>query len=217
MKTLLITIVVLALFSGCISGEEAPDVTTPDITAAPIPTLTPTPTPSPTETAPSETPVTNLEDKVQGFDGNSHAQSYENKSVAVEVDYRKYVDWFRNHNLFIRSYTPLEYVCGQYTVDMINDSKEAGFNAYFAAVTFTDGSGHALVSFKSTYAGMPSSWYFFEPQNNKLMTPETIEQVLNRAMGKKVEEVNIYGYFDDAGDTDPTSWRFAYPLYNRKY
>ncbi|MBE0522507.1 MAG: hypothetical protein IBX39_09625 [Candidatus Methanoperedenaceae archaeon] len=90
------------------------------------------------------------------------------------------------------------------------------FNAYFAAVTFTDGSGHALVSFKSSSPGF-TSWYFFEPQNNKLMTPETIEQVLNRAMGKKVSEVNIYGYFDDAGDNDPASWRFAYPLYIRKY
>lgn len=215
MKKLLLSIVVLALFSGCISGEDVPVTTAPGITSTPIPTLTPPP--SQTETAASETPVTYLEDEVPGFDGNEHAQSYENKSVAVEVDYRKYVDWFRNHNLFIRSYTPLEYVCGQYTVDMINDSLDAGFNAYFAAVTFTDGSGHALVSFKSTYAGMPSSWYFFEPQTNNLITPEGLDQELNRAMGKKVSEVNIYGYYDDAGDTDPTTWRFAYPLYNRKY
>ena len=216
MKIFFPIIVVIVLFSGCVSFEETPTVkVNPYITPTPTPTATPTPLP--TETAPSDTPIVHTEETVQEFDENSHAQSYEDKSVAVEVNYRDYVDWFSNHNINIRSYTPLEYVCGQYTTDMLDDSTEAGFNAYYAAVTFKDGSGHALVSFKSTYAGMPSSWYFFEPQTNKLMTPETIDQSLNRVMGKKVEEVNIYGYYDDAGDTDPTTWRFMYPLYNKKY
>lgn len=134
----------------------------------------------------------------------------------MEVNYREYVDWFKNHNLNIRAYTPDEYVCGQYTVDMINDSEKAGFRAYFAAVTFTDGTGHALVSFKSTVFDH-SSWYFFEPQNNNQMTPETLPKALNRNLGKTVKEVNIYGYFDDAGDKDPSTWRFYYPLYNKKY
>lgn len=121
-----------------------------------------------------------------------------------------------NHNLNIRVYTPEEYVCGQYTVDMINDSEKAGYKVYFAAIGFSDGTGHALLSFKSTVFGT-SSWYFFEPQTNNLMTQETLAQELNRDMGKKVIEVNIYGYFDDAGDSDPATWRFAYPLYNKKY
>ena len=214
MKIFFPIIVIFALFSGCVSFEETPAGTvTPDITSTPIPIITPTP--SPTETAPSGTPVVHTQEEVP-LDEDSHAQSYEDKSVAVEVNYREYVDWFKNHNLFIRAYTPLEYVCGQYTTDMIDDSVEAGFNAYYGAVIFKDGTGHALVSFKSSSPGF-TSWYFFEPQTNKLMTPESLGGDLNRAMGKKVDKVNIYGYYDDAGDTDPTSWIFAYSLYNRTY
>ena len=186
----------------------------PRITSTPTPTAPPTP--SPTETTPSVTPIVHIEEEVAEFDENSHAQSYEDKSVAVEVNYRDYVDWFRNHNLNIRSYTPFEYVCGQYTTDMIDDSIEEGFDVYYAAVTFKDGTGHAIVSFKSSSPGF-TSWYFFEPQTNNLITPEGLDQELNRAMGKKVDEVNIYGYYDDAGDTDPTTWRFMYRLYNKKY
>lgn len=69
------------------------------------------------------------------------------------------VEVFMAYNLNIRGYTPDEYVCGQYTVDMINASKKAGFKAYFGAIRFSDGTG----------------------------------------------------------DKDPTTWRFAYPLYNKKY
>jgi hypothetical protein len=94
--------------------------------------------------------------------------------------------------------------------------EKAGYKAYFAAVRFSDGTGHAIVSFKSTVTGF-TSWYFFEPQTNNLLTPETLQQELGKNMGKQVTEVNIYGYFDDAGDKDPASWRFAYPLYNKKY
>ncbi|HEY9204325.1 MAG TPA: hypothetical protein VIO58_00255 [Candidatus Methanoperedens sp.] len=142
--------------------------------------------------------------------------TYENSSIAVEVDYRKYKDWFMNHNTNIRVYSPEEYVCGQYTADMINDSRKAGYRAYFAAVKFSDGTGHALVSFKSTFLGT-TSWYFFEPQTNDLMTPETLAWELGQGTGKTVTEVNIYGYFDDAGDKDPASWRFDNLLYNKKY
>lgn len=169
-------------------------------------------TPEPVQTTPEATAAiqgdAQLEDDVQ--------TPLENTSTAKEVDYREYVDWFRNYNLNIRAYEPEEYVCGQYTADMIEASKKAGFDAYFAAVIFTDGTGHALVSFKSTWTGF-TSWYFFEPQTNKLMTPERLGEVLNRNMGKKVKEVSIYGYFDDAEDKDPTSWRFAYPLFHREY
>ncbi|MCZ7382229.1 MAG: hypothetical protein O8C64_11755, partial [Candidatus Methanoperedens sp.] len=130
--------------------------------------------------------------------------------------YREYVDWFRNYNLNIRAYTPQEYVCGQYTADMIAASEKAGYKAYFAAVTFSDGTGHAIVSFKSTVLGF-TSWYFFEPQTNELITPETLKDMLNQNMGKDVTRVDIYGYFDDAGDKDPATWRFAYPLYSKNY
>lgn len=177
---------------------------------------------------PSTVPIVNQPadikhtETAQKFDEQSRTSlyknqtSYENKSVAVEVDYRKYVDWFRNYNLNIRAYTPEEYVCGQYTVDMINASLKAGYNAYFASVRFSDGSGHALVSFKSTTLGF-TSWYFFEPQTNKLTTQEALGQVLNKNMGKTVTDVSVYGYFDDAADKDPSTWRFAYPLYYKKY
>jgi len=84
---------------------------------------------------------------------------------------------------------------------MINASEKAGYKAYFAAVRFSDGTGHALVSFKSTFSGY-ASWYFFEPQTNDLLTPEGLAQELNKNMGKIVIEVNIYGYFDDANDND---------------
>jgi hypothetical protein len=140
----------------------------------------------------------------------------ENYSSAMEVNYREYVDWFLLNNNNIRGYTADEYVCGQYTVDMINASEKAGFKAYFGTIRFLDSTGHALVAFKSSYFGDPT-WYFFEPQTNKIMTEQTISQILQQNMGKKVSEVTVYGYYDDAGDKDPASWRFAYPLFNKKY
>lgn len=211
-------ILIFVLFAGCITTEKGLNTSkTPEIT--PSPTLSASPSPAPPMTAAVvHTPTAAIQpiEVVQKLDAKPHASLYENSSVAVEVNYREYVDWFRNYNLNIRSYTPQEYICGQYTVDMINASEKAGYKAYFAAVTFSDGSGHALVSFKSTVLGF-TSWYFFEPQTNNLITPETLGQELRNNMGKTVTEVNIYGYFDDADDKDPSSWRFAYPLFNKKY
>jgi hypothetical protein len=213
-------LLVFVLIAGCTApdGDKMAASTTHDLSPSPAPFPMPLNTPpaslAQNVSSPAATPKP--AEIIQKFNEKTHASAYENKSVAVEVNYREYVDWFMAHNLNIRIYTPAEYVCGQYTVDMINDSAKAGYKAYFAAITFTDGSGHALLSFKSTVFGY-SSWYFFEPQTNKLMSQETIEQVLNQNLGKTVAEVNVYGYFDDAGDKDPTTWRFAYPLYTKKY
>lgn len=229
-KYYILVIFIFVLFSGCITAESGVHTSNASLTtspAAPEITLTPVPSPppSPAPSAPvvtvtihTPTPTATVQPvgTPQKLDEKAHVSLYENSSVAVEVDYRKYVDWFRDYNLNIRSYTPQEYICGQYTVDMINASEKAGYKAYFAAVRFSDGTGHALVSFKSTFSGY-TSWYFFEPQTNNLLTPEGLAQELNRNMGKIVTEVNIYGYFDDANDNDPSSWRFAYPLYNKKY
>ncbi len=213
-------LLVFVLIAGCTApdGDKMAASTTPDVSSSPAPFPIPlnAPLTSPAQTASSPVAKPQPAEITQKFNEKAHASAYENKSVAVEVDYREYVDWFMAHNLNIRIYTPEEYVCGQYTVDMINDSAKAGYKAYFAAITFTDGSGHALLSFKSTVFGY-SSWYFFEPQTNKLMSQETLAQVLNQNIGKTVAEVNVYGYFDDAGDKDPTTWRFAYPLYTKKY
>ncbi len=213
-------LLVFVLIAGCTApdGDKMAASTTPDVSSSPAPFPIPlnAPSTSPAQTASSPAAKPQPAEITQKFNEKTHASAYENKSVAVEVDYREYVDWFMAHNLNIRIYTPEEYVCGQYTVDMINDSAKAGYKAYFAAITFTDGSGHALLSFKSTVFGY-SSWYFFEPQTNKLMSQETLAQVLNQNLGKTVAEVDVYGYFDDAGDKDPTTWRFAYPLHTKKY
>ena len=195
------------LLAGCIAPEpgenpEQPYFSTPALTVPVNPEITAIPvvqTTSAVEAQYKEPP-----------------KPEENHSVAIEVNYRHYVDWFLLNNNNIRYYTPDEYVCGQYTVDMINASEKAGFKAYFGAIMFSDGTGHALVSFKSTFSGY-TSWYFFEPQTNKIMTEQTINQILEQNMGKKVTEVTVYGYYDDAGDKDPATWRFAYPLYNKKY
>jgi len=211
-------ILIFVLFAGCITNDKSPDVSNaPESSLSPSPSSSPIPVPSETVIVDTPPPTATIQsvEASQKFDEKAHMSSYENKSVAVEVNYRSYVDWFRNYNVFIRAYTPEEYICGQYTADMINASEKAGYKAYFAAVRFSDGTGHALVSFKSN-AGFPS-WYFFEPQTNNLMTPETLEQEFRRKMGKEIKEVNIYGYFDDGGDKDPATWRFAYPLYNKKY
>ncbi|MEQ9730577.1 MAG: hypothetical protein ABOK23_08220 [Candidatus Methanoperedens sp.] len=209
----LLFIFIFVLFTGCITTEEGLNTST--VPQNPSPTPYPTPVPG---TIASYTPAAIVQptEVVQKVDDKPSASLYENRSNAMEVNYRAYVDWFRNHNLNIRSYTPLEYICGQYTADMINASEKAGYKAYFAAVTFSDGSGHAIVSFKSTVLGS-TSWYFFEPQTNNLMTPETLGEELDKNMGKTVVEVNIFGYFDDAGDKDPSTWRFAYPLFNKRY
>jgi len=203
-------LLIFVLFAGCITADNA------QFAPSNKPEVSLSPTPSPSPNVSVVTATVQPTGSIQKLDEKAHVSPSENKSIAVEVNYREYVDWFMNHNLNIRAYTPEEYVCGQYTVDMINDSEKAGYKAYFAAVTFSDGTGHSLVSFKSTIFGY-TSWYFFEPQTNNQMTPETLAQELNQNMGKKVTEVNIYGYFDDAGDKDPTTWRFAYPLYNKKY
>lgn len=212
-------ILIFVLVTGCITTEKGPGASkTPEIIPSPTLSASPSLTPPATATVNTPSPTASVQNTgiAQKIDEKAHASPYENKSVAVEVDYREYVDWFRNYNLNIRAYTPQEYICGQYTADMINATEKAGYRAYFAAVTFSDGSGHAIVSFKSNVSGF-TSWYFFEPQTNNLMTPETLGQELSRDMGKRVAEVNIYGYFDDAGDKDPATWRFAYPLYNKKY
>jgi hypothetical protein len=209
-KYILLFVLVFVISAGCIATNKqvAPterEATTPVMTTEVQPVITEEKL-SPKEEIIQEKIVL-PEEKLS---------SKENLSVAVEVDYRKYVDWFNTYNLNIRAYTPQEYVCGQYTVDMINASKKAGFHAYFAAVKFSDGTGHALVAFKSTRFNY-TSWYFFEPQTNDQMTTETIAQILNEKMGRTVTEVFVYGYFDDAGDKDPTTWRFAYLLYNKKF
>lgn len=211
-------LLIVMIFSGCIApGEkvvpqDAPVNPPSRLLPSPAPQSSPIPLYTSAAAQTVSSPAATIGPQIAHSDGKANG----NRSVAVEVDYRKYVDWFKNHNTNIRAYTPEEYVCGQYTVDMINDSEKDGFKAYFAAVTFSDGTGHALVSFKSTFSGY-ASWYFFEPQTNNLMTPETLAKELNKKMGKTAKEVNIYGYFDDAGDKDPTSWRFYYPLYNKEY
>jgi hypothetical protein len=205
----ILILLLVVLFSGCIGWNKA--LNEPVIIE---PSYSPTPTPFAVVQAPAPTPaikpteiIPNPEEKNANVD---------NRSVAVEVNYREYVDWFRSYNLNIRAYTPQEYICGQYTADMIAASEKAGYNAYFAAVTFSDGTGHALVSFKSTVLGF-TSWYFFEPQTNKLITPDTLKNVLHQNMGKTVTRVDVYGYFDDAEDKDPATWQFAYPLYSKNY
>ncbi len=205
-------LLIFALLAGCIAAEPGKQLENP---VSQIPESVPagnTPVISPSETSPIA--AIKPPDAIQGQYEQSVPE--ENYSEAVEVDYRKYVDWFMSYNINIRGYTPEEYVCGQYTVDMINASKKAGFKAYFGAIRFSDGTGHALVAFKSTFSGY-TSWYFFEPQTNNRMTPETIKGIFQENMGKTVTEVTVYGYFDDAGDKDPVTWRFAYPLYNKKY
>lgn len=212
MEKFLPVFIILLLLSGCITrnepGTDIPAVTTTTVLA--------TETPVVVATYPSVVDDVSQEISPSGPEEISFLSEEENLSVPVEVDYRKYVDWFKIHNFRIRAYTPEEYICGQYTVDMIKDSEEAGFKAYFASVTFTDGTGHALVSFYSNRFGT-LSWNFFEPQTNNYMSVEVLDNELNRAMGKKVKEVNIYGYFDNADDSDPSTWRFAYPLFNKKY
>ncbi len=205
----IILILLLVLFSGCIGGNKANETVM-------APSYSPTPTPLAVKTveAPVPTPAISPTEIIPKNE-EKHANA-DNRSIAAEVNYREYVDWFRNYNLNIRAYTPQEYVCGQYTADMIAASEKAGYKAYFAAVTFSDGTGHAIVSFKSTVLGF-TSWYFFEPQTNELITPETLKNELNQNMGKTVTRVDIYGYFDDAGDKDPATWRFAYPLYSKNY
>ncbi len=132
-RYLLFILILLVLFAGCIATEKKPNnsalpqIVSPPPSASPAPGLT--------------TPEATIQPTVQQLDSSSQQENY---SVAVEVNYREYVDWFRNYNLNIRAYTPNEYICGQYTADMINASAKAGYHAYFAAVTFSDGSGHAL-------------------------------------------------------------------------
>ncbi len=190
---------IFAIIAGCIAAEPVNQLENP---SPQIPESVPVG--NATVISPSETTTT------------AAVQPEENYSEAVEVDYREYVDWFMSYNINIRGYTREEYVCGQYTVDMLNASKKAGFKAYFGAVRFSDGTGHALVAFKSTFSGY-TSWYFFEPQTNNRMTPQTINGILQEKMGETVTEVTVYGYYDDGGDKDPATWRFAYPLYNQKY
>ncbi len=204
------------LLAGCISDEPVSHVREP---VPPIPASVPPPpviSQSGTTTAAAVQPSGTIPASSTIRKQYENSPPQENYSDAVEVNYREYVDWFMAYNLHIRGYTENEYVCGQYTVDMINASKHAGFKAYFGAITFSDGTGHALVAFRSTHFSY-TSWYFFEPQTNNQMNPQTIKEVLEDNMGKTVTEVRVYGYFDDAGDKDPTTWRFAYPLYDQKY
>lgn len=213
----ILEVLIFVLLAGCIAAEPVNQLENP---VSQIPESVPSGNGlviSPSETSTNAavpsvtiTPSATIQKQYE------NAQPEENYSEAVEVDYREYVDWFMSYNINIRGYTLEDYVCGQYTVDMINASKKAGFKAYFGAIRLSDGTGHALVAFKSTVSSH-TSWYFFEPQTNHRMTPETINGVLQEKMGKPVTEVTVYGYYDDAEDKDPATWQFAYPLYNQKY
>ena len=200
-------VALLALFSGCITDDKPGSNSSNMQILSSIPYSFIDPNPEIPAVSPETVEVVPEQEKTQP-DRNSQ--------VAVEVSYQNYVDWFMKNNLFIRAYIPGKYVCGQYTVDMISDSERAGYKAYFAVITYTDSTGHALVSFKSTVSGI-SSWYFIEPQTNQLITTETLAQAVSKNSGKTVTEVNIYSYFDDAGDKDPTTWRFDDLLFSRKY
>lgn len=202
----MLTVFVFMILAGCIATEPASEQQQ-TLYSAPAPTV-------PVIPEITATPVVQLTPAAK--ERYKEPPQQENYSTAKEVNYREYVDWFLLNNNNIRYYTLDEYVCGQYTVDMINASEKAGFKAYFGTIRFSDEAGHALVAFKSSYFG-ESSWYFFEPQTNKLMTSQTIKDLIQQNMGKKVTEVTVYGYYDDAGDNDQTTWRFAYPLYNQKY
>ena len=218
----ILEVFIFALLAGCIATEPVNQIegTAPQTPGYVPPGNGPVISPSKTITTvivqPSATASAIIQPSPTSQWQYQKTQPEENYSEAVEVNYREYVDWFMAYNLNIRAYTQDEYVCGQYTVDMINASKKAGFKAYFGAIRFSDGTGHALVAFKATHFSY-TSWYFFEPQTNNQMNPQTIKEVLQDKMGKTVTEVTVFGYFDDAGDKDPTTWRFAYPLYNKKY
>lgn len=203
------------MLAGCITLEPASDAQQP-LFSVPAPTVPVTPEITAIQVV-RTTPATIIQSTpALEKQYEEIPQQEENHSVAIEVNYREYVDWFLSYNLHIRGYTPDEYVCGQYTVDMLNASENAGFKAYFGAIRFSDDTGHALVAFKSSYFGDPA-WYFFEPQTNKIMTQQTIGKILQQNMGKKVTEVTVYGYYDDAGDKNAATWRFAYTLFNLKY
>ena len=210
----MLEMLIFVILAGCIVDEPGKQLDGPvphiteNVTAGNVPAISQSITN--VSVQPSFTPSATIQKQYE------KAQPEDNYSEVVEVDYRKYVDWFMSYNINIRGYTPEEYVCGQYTVDMINASRKAGYKAYFGAIRFSGGTGHALVAFKSTFSGY-TSWYFFEPQTNNRMTPETIKGILQERMGETVTEVTVYGYYDDAGDKDPATWRFAYPLYNQKY
>ncbi|VVB96364.1 Uncharacterised protein [uncultured archaeon] len=210
MRYYILFILAFILLSGCVTTDNIPSSNRTEVIQLPVPSST-TAVILPEAVVTPPWKAENIEEPGVKIPEASH-----NSSEAREVDYRKYVDWFKNHNNNIRAYSPEEYVCGQYTADMINDSKKAGYTAYFAAVKFSDGTGHALVSFKSTVLGT-TSWYFFEPQTNYQMTPETLAWELGQGLGKTVTEVDIYSYFDDAGDKDPASWRFGDILYRKIY
>lgn len=213
----MLKVLIFVLLAGCMASEPGKQENiVPQITeyvpTGNVPALSPSETITSAAVKPSSTitPSASIQNQYE------KAQPGENYSEAVEVNYREYVDWFMAYNLHIRAYTPDEYICGQYTVDMINASKKAGFKAYFGSISFSDGTGHALVAFKATHFSY-TSWYFFEPQTNNQMNPQTIKEVLQEKMGETVTEVTVYGYFDDGGDKDPATWRLDYPLYNRKY
>ncbi|MBU4139205.1 MAG: hypothetical protein KJ729_04610 [Euryarchaeota archaeon] len=214
----ILEVFIFALLAGCISAEPVNQIegTVPQIPVSVPPGNGPIISPTETLTTVTVQPSATIQPSPTIQKQYEKVQPEENFSEAVEVNYREYVDWFMSYNLLIRAYTPDEYVCGQYTVDMINASKKAGFKAYFGAIRFSDDTGHALVAFKATHFSY-TSWYFFEPQTNNQMNPQTIKEVLQDKMGKTVADVTVYGYFDDAGDKDPATWQFAYPLYNQKY
>jgi len=151
----MLEVLIFVLLAGCIAepGKQEVAQTTEYVPTGSVPVISRSETNTSAAVQPSFKPSVTLQKQYE------KAQPEENYSEAVEVDYREYVDWFMSYNINIRGYTPEEYVCGQYTVDMIKASEKAGFKAYFGSIMFSDGTGHALVAFKSTFSGY-TSWYW---------------------------------------------------------
>ena len=89
----ILLILLLVLFSGCIGGNKA--LNEPVIQ----PSYSPTPTPFAVKTVQTPGPTPAIKPTEIIIKTEEKHENPDNRSVAVEVNYREYADWFRSYNL----------------------------------------------------------------------------------------------------------------------
>ncbi len=118
------------------------------------------------------TEVTNLESEViisynEGYDAG-YAQGTEDLIqtgyYTMDPTYNKTISFIESDETDQNEYTPEDYVCYDFTADLISNAAQLGYRCGFVYIEFST-SAHSIACFNTTDAGL----IFIEPQNDEIV------------------------------------------------
>jgi hypothetical protein len=116
--------------------------------------------------------VANLESEViisydEGYDAG-YAQGTDDLIqtgyYTMDPVYSETISFIESDQTDQNEYTPEDYVCYDFTADLINNAAQLGFRCGFVYIEFST-SAHAIACFNTTDAGL----IFIEPQNDEIV------------------------------------------------